>query len=366
MEQEELLYLLALTNSEGVGPVVARKLLDHFGTAKQVFHERNNCRATIPGVRPKFLSSIFTKFNLLNAERELKYINDNQLSYCHISDTNYPPRLKNCPDAPLLLFYKGAINFNIQRSLSIVGTRQMTAYGKATLKNLMTDLKAYNPLIVSGLAYGVDIYAHRLAMEHDMSTIGVVAHGLDRIYPAAHKPIADQMLAKGGILTDFWSGTNPERENFVKRNRIVAGISQATIVIESAEKGGSLITADLANSYHRDVFAVPGRVTDAFSVGCNQLIKTNRAAVLTSAKDIAYILNWERHTESQNIQHELFIELPPGEKQVYQYLLKEGKTQLDLISLYCKLPTYKIASILFNLEMKGMIRPSPGKFFEAI
>jgi len=366
MEQEELFYLLALSKSDGIGPVMAKKLVEYFGSATQVFEARKDGFSDIPGVRPQLAKTIFDKFSLRKAEKELKFIAANCLSYCHVLDANYPPRLKNCPDAPLVLFYKGSVNFNVPRILSIVGTRQMTGYGKSVLNNLMAQLKPFDPLIISGLAYGVDIHAHKLALKHGMSTIGVVAHGLDRIYPPVHAEVADQMLAMGGVLTDFWSGTNPDRENFVKRNRIVAGISQATVVIESAEKGGSLITADLANGYHRDVFAVPGRITDAFSIGCNQLIKTNRAAVLTSAKDLAYILNWEKNPVGQPIQRELFLELPTAEKKVYQYLLKEGKTQLDLISLYCALPTYKVASILFNLEMQGLVRPLPGKFFEAI
>ncbi len=228
-------------------------------------------------------------------------------------------------------------------------------------------VKAYNPVIISGLAYGVDIHAHKLALEHNLQTVGVLAHGLDRIYPAIHKKYADKMLKNGGLITDFWSGTNPDRENFVKRNRIVAGLSQATIVIESAEKGGSLITADIANSYNRDVFAVPGRITDAYSRGCNQLIKINKAAALTSAKDIAYILGWEKDDEKKkSIQQQLFVELNDTEKQVYNYLLKEGKQQLDVIALHCNLPIFKIATLLLTLELKGVIKPLPGKIFEAI
>ncbi|MCL4134113.1 UNVERIFIED_CONTAM: hypothetical protein GTU68_033246 [Idotea baltica] len=259
------------------------------------------------------------------------------------------------------------MDINNYKTISIVGTRQMTSYGKSVLEDLILKLKVYNPIIISGLAYGVDIHAHKLALEHNLQTIGVLAHGLDRIYPSLHKKYADNMLNNGGLITDFWSGTKPERENFVKRNRIVAGLSQATIVIESAEKGGSLITADIANSYNRDVFAVPGRISDAYSRGCNQLIKTNKAATLTSAKDIAYILGWEKEDEKKKaIQQQLFIELNDTEKQVYNYLLKEGKQQLDVIALHCNLPIFKIATLLLTLEIKGVIRPLPGKIFEAI
>ena len=367
MNNEEFLHILALVNADGIGDVMAKKLISHFGSAKAVFSTKKQHLLKISGVGTSMIAALTNKDIFTKAEREIEFINSNHIEYFYFKNDDYPSYLNHCYDAPILLFKKGNINLQNQKIISIVGTRQMTNYGKSMLEDLFEGLKAYNPVIVSGLAYGVDIYAHKLAVKHNLQTLAVLAHGLDRIYPAVHKNIAKDLLKNGGLLTDFWSNTNPDRENFVKRNRIVAGLSQATIVIESAEKGGSLITADIANSYNRDVFAVPGRITDAYSKGCNQFIKTNRAAVLSSAKDLAYILNWEKDIEgNKTIQKQLFIELSDTEKEVYNYLLKEGKQQMDMIGLHCNLPIFKVASLLMNLELKGVVKPLPGKIFEAV
>ena len=367
LKTEELLHILALLNVEGIGDVLAKKLISHFGSASEVFSTKKQNLQQVSGIGNSIIRALADKRHLLRAEEELKFIAANQIKCLYFQDKNYPEYLKHCYDAPVLLFQKGTINFQQQKIISIVGTRQMTAYGKAVLDELFQGIKKYKPIIVSGLAYGVDIYAHKLALKHNLQTIAVLAHGLDRVYPAVHKKFANQIIEQGGLLSDFWSKTNPERENFVKRNRIVAGLSQATIVIESAEKGGSLITADIANSYNRDVFAIPGRITDAYSRGCNQLIKINKAAVLTSTRDLAYILNWEQDEATKKvIQRQLFVDLSEQEKIIYTYLQKEGKQQLDLIALHCKLPIYKVASLLLNLELKGVTRPLPGNFFEAI
>jgi DNA processing protein len=234
---------------------------------------------------------------------------------------------------------------------------------------LIEDLAPLNPIIVSGFAYGVDIVAHQAAMDHNLQTIGVLAHGMNQIYPKNHKKYIAKMEQNGGFMTEFWSDSSPEKENFVKRNRIVAGIAEATIVIESAEKGGSLITANLANDYNRDVFAVPGRTSDKLSQGCNSLIKTQRAHLLTSAADVLYILNWELTSSLTNdkvIQKQLFISLEPDEQKIYDYLLQNGKQLLDIIAIECDFPIFKISSILLNMELKGVIRPLPGKQFEAV
>jgi len=367
LKNEELLYILALLNTEGVGDVMAKKLIAHFGSASTIFSQKKGTLLKISGIGNSIISALKDKNNFSRAEQEIKFINENNINYSYFQDDDYPIYLNHCFDAPVLFFQKGNINLQNQRIISIVGTRQMTNYGKSVLEELFKGIKEYNPVIVSGLAYGVDIYAHKLALKYNLQTVAVLAHGLDRIYPAVHKKHAAELIENGGLITDFWSKTNPDRENFVKRNRIVAGLSQATIVIESAEKGGSLITADIANSYNRDVFAIPGRITDAFSRGCNQLIKTNRAAVLTSVRDLAYILNWEKEDKTKKtIQKQLFIELSSSEKEVYNYLLKEGKQQLDIIALHCNLPTFKAATLLLNLELKGVIKPLPGKLFEAV
>ncbi len=367
MKNEELLYILALLNTEGIGDVMAKKLIAHFGSAEAIFSQKRQTLLKISGIGNSIISALKDKNSFTRAEQEIEFINENNINYFYFQDDDFPTYLNHCFDAPVLFFQKGNINLQNQRIISIVGTRQMTNYGKSVLEELFKGIKEYNPIIVSGLAYGVDVHAHKLALKYNLQTVAVLAHGLDRIYPAVHRKYATQIIENGGLITDFWSNTNPDRENFVKRNRIVAGLSQATIVIESAEKGGSLITADIANSYNRDVFAIPGRITDAYSRGCNQLIKTNRAAVLTSVKDLAYILNWEKdHKAKKSIQKQLFIELSTAEKEVYNYLLKEGKQQLDIISLHCNLPTFKAATLLLNLELKGVIKPLPGKIFEAV
>ena len=367
MNNKEFLHILALLHADGIGDVMAKKLISHFGNAVAIFSANKQHLLKLPGVGTSIISALKNKNIFIKAEQEIEFINSNNIEYFYFKNDDYPPYLNHCYDAPILLFKKGNINLQNQKIISVVGTRQMTNYGKSVLEELFEDLKEHNPIIVSGLAYGVDVYAHKLALKHNLQTIGVLAHGLDRIYPAVHKNIAKDLLKNGGLLTDFWSNTNPDRENFVKRNRIVAGLSQATIVIESAEKGGSLITADIANSYNRDVFAVPGRITDVYSAGCNQFIKTNRAAVLSSAKDLAYILGWEKDNEAKKtIQKQLFIELSKPEKEVYSYLLKEGKQQIDMIGLHCNFPTFKAASLLMNLELKGVVKPLPGKIFEAV
>lgn len=368
MSTDDYYYLLALSRVEGIGDVIAKKLIRHCGNAEAVFKEKNGSLLKIQSVGASLIKALKEKSVFERTEKELKFIDKNSIEVVSFYDNHYPNRLKECFDAPLVLFQKGRINLKQSNSISIVGTRQITAYGKDFLKGLFKDLKDYDPVIVSGLAYGIDIFAHQQALEYGLQTIAVLAHGLDRVYPNTHKNEAKKMQEFGGLLTDFWSGSKPDRENFVKRNRIVAGLSQATLVIESAEKGGSLITADIANSYNRDVFALPGRVTDAYSTGCNNLIKTNRAAVLTSAKDLAYILNWKNpcNKQEKTIQKQLFVDLPKDEQKIYDYLLKEGKQQLDIIALHCNYPIHKTATLLLNLELKSIIRPLPGKFFEAI
>ena len=366
MENNKLLYLLALLNTDGIGDVMAKKLISHCGSTTAIFNEKKQHLLKIQGVGKTTVEALHNTENFKRAEQEIAFMTANKIQYSYFLDNDYPQYLKHCYDSPVLLFKKGNIHLKNKKIISIVGTRQITNYGKKVLEEFFEELKDHNPVIISGLAYGVDIYAHKLALKYNLQTIAVLAHGLDRIYPAIHKKYAEQLLENGGLVSDFWSKTNPDRENFVKRNRIVAGLSQATLVIESAEKGGSLITADIANSYNRDVFAIPGRITDTYSSGCNKLIKTNKAAVLTSVKDLAYILNWQKNENVKTIQKKLFVELNDTEKKVYNYLLKEGKQQLDVIALHCNLPIYKIATLLLNLELKGVIKPLPGKLFEAI
>ena len=373
MNENELLYLLALQKVEGVGDIVAKKLLTHCGSAETIFKTKSSQLSSIDGIGSVLLSKLKNKTIFEKAEAELKFIKNNEINVAFFQDDNYPERLKHCIDGPLLLFTSGNIDFKTRKIISIVGTRQITSHGTEFCKKLISDLAPLNPIIVSGFAYGVDIVAHQAAMEHGLQTIGVVAHGLDQIYPGVHKKYVSKMEKNGGFMTEFWSETSPEKENFVKRNRIVAGMSEATIVIESAEKGGSLITANLANDYNRDVFAVPGRISDKFSQGCNNLIKTQKANLLTSAADIVYILNWalegiasNSRNDKKPVQKQLFVTLENDEQKIYDYLLKSGKKILDIIALECDFPIYKISGILLNMELKGVIRPLPGKLFEAI
>ena len=368
MLDNELLFLLALQKIEGVGDIVAKKLLLHCGSAETIFKTKASQLSSIDGVGNVLLKNLKNKSVFAEAENELKYIRENNINVSFYKDETYPDRLKHCIDSPVLLFTAGNLNFKNRKIISIVGTRQITSYGTDFCKKLIEDLAPLNPIIVSGFAYGVDIVAHQTAMDLNLQTIGVLAHGLNQIYPKTHSKYVAKMEQNGGFMTEFWSNSNPEKENFVRRNRIVAGISEATIVIESAEKGGSLITANLANDYNRDVFAVPGRTSDKLSQGCNNLIKTARANLLTSAADIMYILNWQPEDSSvaKVIQKQLFVTLDSQEQKIYDYLQKNGKQLLDVIAIENDFPVFKISSYLLNMELKGVIRPLPGKLFEAI
>lgn len=367
MLEEELLYILALQRVKGVGDINAKKLISHCGSAKNVLKEKRTSLEKINGIGSFTIKHLFDSENLKEAEKELQYIQKNNIETCYFEDKNYPEKLKHCIDAPLLLFSEGNIQFENQPIISIVGTRKITSYGRDFCEKLIADLATHNPIIVSGFAYGVDICAHRAAMKNNLQTIGVLAHGFEEVYPKSHKKYILEMNKKGGFLTDFWHNDELQRENFLKRNRIVAGMSEATIIIESAEKGGSLVTADIANSYSRDVFAVPGRSTDSMSRGCNDLIKRNKAAILTSADDLVEMLNWDVASKKEKIiQKQLFVELNEIEQVVYDFLFDNGKQLLDVISLNCNLPIHQTTTVLFNLEMKGVVKPLPGKLFEAI
>jgi DNA processing protein len=366
MSDEELFHLLALLKVDGVGDIIAKKLLTHCGSAEDVFKTKTLQIASIDGIGSVLLKKLKDKSVFEKAEQELKFIRNNAVDVSFFLDENYPERLKHCIDGPVLLFSSGNIDLKNRKIISIVGTRQITSYGIEFCKKLIADLAPLNPIIVSGFAYGVDIVAHQAALEHNLQTIGVVAHGLNQIYPKIHKKYVAKIEENGGFMTEFWSSSNPEKENFVKRNRIVAGISEATIVIESADKGGSLITANMANDYNRDVFAVPGRTTDKYSQGCNNLIKTQKANLLSGAADLIYILNWDIEKKSKPVQKQLFVSLDDDEQKVYDYLQKNGKELLDTIALRCDFPIYRISGLLLNMELKGVIRPLPGKLFEAI
>ncbi len=367
MNDETLFYLLALQRVELVGDVVAKKLLNHFPNPKEIFESKPQKLLSIDNVGTVLMKNLQNKTVFEKAEAELKFIRDNNLDIYYFLDEKYPEKLKHCIDGPILMFGSGNMNFNDRKVISIVGTRQITSYGTESCRKIIEDLAPLNPLIVSGFAYGVDIVAHQAAMDFGLQTIGVLAHGLNQIYPKVHKKYVAKMEENGGFLTDFWSTSNPDRENFIRRNRIVAGMAEATLVIESAEKGGSLITANIANDYNRDVFALPGRATDKYSQGCNTLIKTQKANLMTSAADVIYLMNWDLKQEAAKpVQKQLFVELDDDEKLIYDFLQKNGKELLDIIAIECGFPIYRISSILLNMELKGVIRPLPGKMFEAV
>jgi len=366
MNEQELFYVLALQKVELVGDIVAKKLISHIGNAQDVFKAKPSQLSSIDGVGTILVNNLKNQKVFKKAEAELRFITQNKIDTAFFKDDNYPEKLKHCIDGPVLLFTSGSINLKNRKIISIVGTRQITPQGAEFCKKLIADLGPLDPIIVSGFAYGVDIVAHQAAIENNLQTIGVVAHGLNQVYPSGHKKYVAKMKENGGFITEFWSSSKPDKENFVRRNRVVAGMSEATIVIESADKGGSLITANMANDYNRDVFAVPGRITDKYSQGCNNLIKTQKANLLASAADLIYILNWDIEKKPKPVQKQLFVSLDNEEQKVYDFLQKNGKELLDIIALQCNFPIFKISGLLLNMELKGVIRPLPGKLFEAI
>jgi len=367
METDKIFYYLALQAVKGLGPVNAKRLLNHFGGAKQILEEHPRNLKMIKGIGSYLLHQLKNPEIFEKAENEIRFMETKNITALCFDDSSYPAKLKHCQDAPLVLFQRGRINLNKKRIISIVGTRMMTPYGNRFLKEFVQEIKKFDPVIISGLAYGVDICAHQEALRQNISTIGVLAHGLDRIYPKLHSGTASRMMENGGLYTEFWSGNAPERENFVKRNRIIAGISDATIVVESAHKGGSLITAEIAASYNRDVFAVPGRKDDKFSEGCNMLIKSNKAAMITSVKDLEYIMGWgvEKPKLHQG-QIEIFVKLDEDEKYLYKSMINSEKILLDQLALESKLSIQKTLMLLLQLELKGLVRSLPGKWYEAI
>ncbi|WP_034042274.1 DNA-processing protein DprA [Wocania ichthyoenteri] len=374
MTENSLLYTLALQHVPNIGDITAKRLISHCGSAEAVLKEKKQNLLKIDGIGSVILSDLFETYHLKEAEKEIKFIKENQLKVLYFKGDSYPEKLKHCIDGPIVLFQSGHINLKQQHIISIVGARKITTNGIAFCENLIEALVPYNPIIVSGYAYGTDITAHKAALKHNLQTIGCLAHGMHTIYPKVHKKYMAEVKKHGGFFTDFWSSDTFNKNNFLKRNRIIAGLSEATIVIESAEKGGSLVTADIANSYNRDVFAVPGRITDSQSVGCNNLIKHQKAHMLSNPLDVPYILNWQLEEDDistgsitkPTIQKQLFVELDTTEKIIYNYLKANEKQLLDVIAINCEMPIFKVASILLTMELKGVIRPLPGKLFEVV
>lgn len=365
---DKRIYQIGLTMINGVGDILARQLLQTFGDAEAVFAEKRQTLEKIPGFGSQTAAAIKRPEVLLQAEKELAFIEKNQITTYFLTDENYPKRLRECPDAPVLLYYKGNANLNASRIISIVGTRHATEYGRFMTDELIRTLSASFPelLIVSGLAYGIDVCAHRNALKYGLPTVGVLAHGLDRIYPPAHRSVAVEMLSHGGLLSDFPSGTEPDKPNFVKRNRIVAGLAEATIVVESAEKGGSLITADLAFSYGHDVYAFPGRVNDPNSKGCNAMIRQNKAGLITSASDLISALCWDVKPEvaPTPVQAELFFKEDDRAGMVAKLLREKGELHIDQLAVAMNLPVRELSTLLFELEMNGRVKALPGNIYK--
>ncbi|MGQ0828690.1 MAG: DNA-processing protein DprA [Bacteroidota bacterium] len=364
MNEENLKYKIALTLIPDIGHILAKRLVSYCGSAEAVFKEKRSSLEKIPGIGSFSAKAVLGHDVFERAEDEIKFIEKNNIQPIFYLDPKYPKRLTHCEDSPILLYFKGQANLNSEKTISIVGTREATDYGKELCEKLIADLAIHDVMIVSGLAYGIDICAHKAAMDNQLSTICVLAHGLDKIYPAVHASAAQKILENGGWLTDFPSKTIPDRENFPSRNRIVAGISDATIVIESKVGGGSLITADIANSYNRDVFAFPGKVGDECSVGCNNLIKQNKAALIQSAADVIYIMGWE---QTKNVkgpqQKQLFVELRPEEELLVNVLKEKEAINIDDLCLVSKMPMSKVSSLLLTLEFSGIVRSLPGKMY---
>ncbi|MBO2523903.1 MAG: DNA-protecting protein DprA [Bacteroidetes bacterium] len=363
---EQKLYEIALTLIPYIGVVNGKKLVAYCGGAEAVFCENKNALRQISGIHENIIKGIDSKEVMTRAEEEMMFIEKNGIKPLFYLDKDYPKRLQHCHDSPMMLYYKGNADLNAEKTVGIVGTRNITDYGRYVVEKLIEDLATDNVMIISGLAYGVDAAAHRAALKYDLATVGVLGHGMQTIYPAENRKLSTNMIEKGGILTEFVSGTKPDRENFPQRNRIVAGMVDCLVVIESALKGGAMITAEIANSYDREVFAMPGRVGDIYSEGCNQLIKTNKANLLVNAADIRYVMRWDVDTKVVAKQMRLFRDFSEDEKKVMDVFAENNVVHIDDIIIGTDLSPSKIASILLSLEFDGVLTALPGKRYQKL
>jgi len=363
----DLLYQLALTEVANIGCVQAKILVQHFGNAENIFKAKQSTLEKIEGIGTIRANCIKTFTGFSNADDEIRFIEKFRIKPLFITNQDYPQRLLNCYDSPTLLFYKGTADLNSSKIVAIVGTRNHTEYSKKIIDQFFDELSGQHILIISGMAYGVDALAHKAAVKNQLSTVGVLAHGLDQMYPPEHTALAKDMLKNsGGLLTEFRSKTKPGKHHFPTRNRIVAGMSDATIVIESGVKGGSMVTADLANGYNRDVFAFPGKVTDNKSAGCNYLIKTNKAMLLTDGQQLLEIMGWEKQSQKSKVksQKEIFVELSSDERIIVDILNEKEIVHIDEINLRSGLSNSAIAAAILNLELKNVVNGLPGKMYK--
>ena len=368
MPVQSLIYNIGITLLPGVGSVTAKNLIAYCGSAEAVFCEKRPSLKKIPGVGEILVDTIANgevqKDVLQRAEKEIKFIEKKNIIPLFFTDSNYPKRLKECADGPVLLYTKGKMNLNAERIVSIVGSRKSTSYGKKICEQLVDSFSSYNVLILSGLAYGIDIYAHRASLKNNLPTVGVLAHGLDNLYPSEHYITAEKMQENGGLVTEFMSETKMNPEYFPRRNRIVAGMADATIIVEATFKSGALITAEIANSYNRDVFAVPGRLDDLSSEGCNLIIRSNKAMLIQSAEDVIRVMSWDTENKKpKQRQQELFAHLSAEEEMLVTVLKEKEKAHVDDISHVSGLAMSRTAALLLNLEFSGVIKSLPGKIY---
>lgn len=374
LDTQEIINTIALTRINYFHLTGMLQLYRRLGSATAVIEHRRNIRDILPDASPKLVQSLQQLDEPLHrAEIELQWDLENGVMPLCMNDEKYPQRLRQCDDAPLMLFYKGNINLNQRRVICVVGTRRNTVYGEDLIRRFMRELRQLCPqlLVISGLAYGVDIIAHRQALQNGYPTVGVLAHGVDYLYPARHKQTADEMVKKGGLLTEFLTQTNADKVNFVRRNRIVAGISDACVVVESATHGGGLITASLARTYNREVFAFPGNVGSQYSEGCNNLIRDNVAGLISNADDFVKSMNWDDDVKLQRaqqvgIERQLFPDLSTEERQVVSALKKHNDLQINMLSVQADIPIAHLTAILFSLEMKGMLKALPGGMYHLL
>lgn len=366
-----LQYNIALTQLKGVGPILAKNLLAQFGNAEAIFSESASALSKTVGIGSLLAKDIISSRQqaLEIAKKELDFIQKNNITPLFFTDKDYPFRLKECVDAPMMLFAKGNVDFNSGKFVAVVGTRKITPYGQKLCENFVEELSKNHPDItfVSGLAYGVDVCAHKKSLEVKVPTIGVVAHGLDRLYPSSHHNVAKKMVETGAILSEYLSGAKPEATNFVQRNRIIAGMCDAILIVESPKKGGALITAEFANNYNRDVFAFPGRVGDTYSEGCNQLIIKNKAVLIQSAADVEDFMGWDINYKNKTIQPKFcFDELSADEQKVIALLTKEKELHINTIAIKTSITISAISSLLIEMEFKGLIRCLPGNKYQLV
>ncbi len=363
MDQQRL-SLLALHFVPGIGDRLIRQLISYCGSAERIFTTPKGKLLKIPGIGEVTAESIRAGKPFAAAERELRKAERAGVALVFFSDAHYPSRLRQVSDAPTLLYTRGNMDLENPRTVAIVGTRQATVYGKACVEELINGLVPLKALVVSGLAYGIDIHAHKQALRQGLPTVGVMGSGPDVIYPGHHRETAMRMMANGGLITEHPFGTPPDAHNFPARNRIVAAMSDAVVIVEAAERGGALITADIANSYNKDVFAFPGNVGQSHSTGCNRLIKSNKAHLITSAADLEYIMNWS--AKETVVKKKLPMDaFDPDEQSVIRTLMAHNnQLMIDELSWKVSIPVNKLASVLLNLEFKGVVTPLPGKVYK--